>query len=429
MNASTANPLTRWAIFAFTLLVFLIFGISAGRHWYASHLEDSTNPADWLRAARLEPNNGDYWFKVALNRQWSLDDSDANQTLGYFRSAVAIDPRSATYWTELADAYESGGQLDAARDAYLKAIAAYPASSEVHWRYGSFLLRQGQMDQAYAEIHLALTIDPKLIPLAISRVWPATQDAGALLNRALPENLEAQSQALDWFCTEKLVEPALAVWKQMAAAGKPIPLNTVFPLENVLIEAGRSDDARSVWHDAIVAAGKADEANAGDSLVFNGRFDYDPVDGGLDWHIEHMLGVRFDYDGANPHGGRRSLRVSFDGGQNLNFQGVWQTVPVRPNTRYHFQAYLRTAGITSDSGIRFLIYFVPGNQQPLILPDLTGDHPWEEQGVDFTTAPGVQFVRITLYRAPSERFSNKIAGTAWVDDVSLTPVNDVHKQP
>jgi len=429
MKISTATPLSRWTIFAFSILIFLIIGISSGKEWYASRLEDSSQPADWLRAAQMEPRNGDYWFKVALNREWSLDTGDTNATLDYFRKAAAIDPRSAIYWMELADAYESAGQLDAARDAHLKALAVYPASAEVHWRYGSFLLRQQELQAGYREIHLALSTQPSLIPLAISRVWPATQDADAMLNSVLPDNEEAHTQALQWFCEQKLTDPALMVWKRMTSSRRPLPIGTVFPLETLLIEGGRSDDARTVWREALTASGKSAEAQSSDSLVFNGGFEFDPVNGGLDWHLERMLGARYDYDAAEPHGGRRALRISFDGGQNLNFQGVWQIIPVRPNTRYHFEGYLRTAGITTDSGIRFLIYFIGGNQPSLTLPDLTGDHPWEAQRADFTTGPGVEFIRVTLYRAASERFSNKIGGTAWVDDVSLLSAETARQKP
>ena len=92
----------------------------------------------------------------SIGRQWDLDNTDSTQTINYFLRAVAIDPRSATYWTELAGAYETANQVAAARQAYQKALDNYPASSEVHWRYGSFLIRQGEIGQGYAEIHLVL---------------------------------------------------------------------------------------------------------------------------------------------------------------------------------------------------------------------------------------------------------------------------------
>jgi hypothetical protein len=432
MNTSRTNPDWCWAIFAFTVIVFLIVGISSGLVWYADSLADSPQPAEWLKAARIEPGNGDYWYKIGLNHKWDLDNSDSSQTITYFRRAVAIDPRSATYWTELADAYEAANQVPEAREAFQNALKDYPSSSEVHWRYGSFLLRQGDVSRGYTEIHLALVIDPQMIPLAISRVWPATGDVSALLSNVLPNTEDAQVQALDWFCSQKLPDPAMAVWKQIRSVAEPIPIQTVFPLVDALLEANRGDEARFVWRQALVASGNPASAETGGSLVFNGGFEYDAVDGGLDWKMDRMLGVRYDYDTSAPHGGKRALRMNFDGSQNLNFQGVRQRIPVEPNTRYHFEGYLRTAGITTESGMHFLIYIVGGSQPgqpPIVLDNLTGDHPWESQHADFTTPADVHQVTVVLYRPPSTRFDNKLGGTAWVDDLSLTPIVASHPNP
>jgi hypothetical protein len=428
MTMSLPNRRQRWAIFAFTLIIFLAVAFSSGRVWLADSLASSSQPAEWLRAAKIEPDNGDYWYKLGLNHQWDLDTTDANQTINYFQQAVAIDPRSATYWTELADSYEAANQV-AARGAFQRALESYPTSSEVHWRYGSFLLRQGEIPQGYSEIHHALQIDPKLIPLAVSRVWPATQDASALLSAVLPDTESAQSQALVWFCGQKLIDPALAVWKRMISESRPIPIQTTFPLVDNLIEANRGDEARQVWREALIASGNSAGAETGDSFVFNGGFEYDAADGGLDWHLEQMLGVKYDYDASAPHSGKRALRMNFDGSQNLSFQGVWQIIPVKPNTHYHFEGYLRTSGISTESGIRFLVYLMGGTPSQIILDNVTGDHAWGAESADFTTPPGVQVVRVTLFRPPSQRFDNRLAGTAWVDDVSLTPAGASHPLP
>ena len=42
--------------------------------------------------------------------------------------------------------------------------------------------------------------------------------------------------------------------------------------------------------------------------------------------------------------------------------------------------------------------------------------------MDFTTGPNTHIVQISLNRNPSEKFDNKLAGTIWLDDVSLTPL-------
>jgi hypothetical protein len=93
-------------------------------------------------------------------------------------------------------------------------------------------------------------------------------------------------------------------------------------------------------------------------------------------------------------------------------------VPLHPLTRYHFAAYIRTAGITTDSGVRFAIL---GTTPPVILDSNVGDKDWTLEQTDFTTSAGVSSVTIVLVRLPSHRFDNKLMGTVWVDDVTLVP--------
>jgi hypothetical protein len=258
-----------------------------------------------------------------------------------------------------------------------------------------------------------------LIPLAISRVWAATRDSQALLTDVLPNTLDAQQQALESFSVDRLIDPALAVWKHMIAARQAIPIQSAFPLEEILLAANRNDDARDVWREALAASGNPDEANPGSSLIFNGGFEFDATGGGLDWHLVPTAGVNYDYDSANAHSGKRALRLTFDGEQNPDLQSVTQTVLVQPSTSYHFEGYLRTAGITTESGPRFFIAFAGTTRPPVILPTLTGDHPWAQFTADFTTAPDEHLLVVMLYRPKSTRFKNNLAGTAWVDDVSI----------
>jgi tetratricopeptide (TPR) repeat protein len=429
MNARFDKPSQRWVIFAFTAIVFITMCVASVFAWYADHLAGSSEPNDWIRAAQLEPGNGEYWYKIGFNREWDLNNADAPQVLSYLLRAVTLDPRSANYWMALAGAYESAGKLPEARDAYHKALASYPASAEAHWRFGSFLLRQGETQKAYSEIRLGLQIDARLIPIAISRVWPATHDADALLNEVLPHTFDAQNQALIAFSADRQMEPALAVWKHMVTTGESLPINTAFPLENILLEANRGEDARDVWRQALVASGNPGEAQTGSSLIFNGGFEYDAADGGLDWHLVPIPGVSYDYDSTNAHSGKRALRISFDGEQNPEIQSVYQQVMVQPNTRYHFEGYIRTAGMNTESGIHFFISFAGTTLQPIILGNFYGDHPWEKQSAYFTTGPDDHRLVVQVYRVKSTRFNNKLAGSAWIDDISIVPAESSNPHP
>ena len=90
-----------------------------------------------------------------------------------------------------------------------------------------------------------------------------------------------------------------------------------------------------------------------DRWVWNGGSENEPRDGGFDWRFLPVEGAEMRWDAADLHSGRRSLRVDFDGKNNVDFENVWQYVPVPPSTRYRFSAFFRTEDLTTDSGIHF----------------------------------------------------------------------------
>jgi hypothetical protein len=123
------------------------------------------------------------------------------------------------------------------------------------------------------------------------------------------------------------------------------------------------------------------------------------------------------------HSGKRSLRVDFDGTANVDFQNVWQYVAVHPGTRYRFNAFLRTRDLTTDSGMRFEIRDIssPGNPARSI-SNLVGTQSWTEANMEFVSGAETKVLQIVLRRTPSDKFGNKIRGTAWIDDVALLPL-------
>lgn len=146
--------------------------------------------------------------------------------------------------------------------------------------------------------------------------------------------------------------------------------------------------------------------------------------GGFGWRQHRIAGATFDFDTTTYQSGARSLQIRFDGTANRDFQHLVQYVPVRPRNRYRFTAFLRTEGISTDSGIRFRI-FDPKRRAALdiLTPGLVGSEPWVLQEAEIATGSETRLLAIALRRLPSRKFDNKLRGTAWLDDVSLTAVS------
>ncbi len=427
MEDSLGRPISRKTVLLVSCFAAAILTYQAIRIWVADYLVHKDRVDQVERGVALEPENAAAWERLGRVREADLANPDPTEAVADFQKAVAHVPLSAQYWMDLAIGYESIGNIPAAREAFGRARAAYPASSVVAWVYGNFLLRQGDTDGGFAQINHALQADPrlsdpKLVPLAVSRVWHLSQDANVLLNQALPPEQDAYFQAIDFMEENRQPAAALLIWQRLLSLGQPIELRRSFPLLWLLMESDRGADASLVWREALVAAGLPHDEPATGSLVWNGNFERDFLNGGLDWRWNSSLvGASMGFDAPPPSSEGRSLRLDFSGGENLDLMNPQQFVPVEPGQRYHFHALLKTEGITTENGISFLISDPNHGAAMVATENFTGTRPWTPVDVDYTTTPATHFLSIQVRRAPSRLFDNKLSGTAWIGNVSLTP--------
>ena len=417
-----SNPLLRWLLLTGILLFSAILGLTGARHAIVEHWADSSNPDLWLRAAAWEPANAENWYRLGRYRQLDFEGTDLPLAISYYQRALAIDPGAAAYWMDLAEAYEISGNVAQAEEAFRKAQQAYPISADVAWRLGNFLLRQGNEDEAFEQIHRAVSTDPKLTELALSRCWRSTQDIERILRIVLPDREDVDWGAIDFFVSAGEPDAAMAVWKRLIGGRPSLPISKTFHLLDMLIASGRAEDTQTVWQQALTAAGIVPPPGPAHSLIWDGSFEGDLLNGGLAWRYRPVAGTAMDLDQETVHSGGRSLRVIFDGTSNVDLADPWQYVVVQPNTRYRFSAYLRTQELTTESGVRFEIDDVkqPANLH-VVTPSVVGTQPWALDEIEFTTGPDTRLLSVALRRTQSEMLANKIRGTAWVDDVSLVP--------
>lgn len=406
------------------LLISVGFSFVAAKVWLAEHWSRSSDPRDWLRAARLEPGNAEYWRKLGVAAELSMQGPSGTQAVADLQKAAELDPRSADIWADLASAYEKTGNAADARKAYERAQADYPISGEIAWRYGNFLLRQGDLAGGFTHIRRALTVDPSLITSGVAECWEATRDAGTIIKDVLPREASYYVAAQDYLLSQKQDDAALVVWNGLLKLGQHLDMQDALPLVNQLISDNRIPEAQNAWKEAIETTRWPHGPSNNGSAAFNGGFEYQIANGGFGWREEPVSGVTYDMDRGVAHAGKRSLRVTFDGTANLDFAQLLQFVPVKPNQQYHFIAFLRTENITTDSGVRFLIDDPNHPSAPQTLtPNMVGTNEWTRIESDVSTGSDTDSLIIALRRIPSQKFDNKLAGVIWIDDVSLAPVD------
>ncbi len=406
---------------ALSLAVFL--GLNAFRHGLADYWGRGSEIGDWQRAAAWEPDNAENWHRLGRYYQTDFEHGDLGQAISDYQRATSLAPGTAAYWLDLAEARETAMQLKEAEQAFNKAHQVYPISAEVDWRFGNFLLRQNRQDEAFRKIREALTIQPSLTALAISRCWQSTRDIHQILALALPPEEDAYWGALDFLVDSKQPDAALVVWDRLMSSKPAFRVQRSFPLQDMLIEQGEALAAKKVWQDSLVAAAmKNDPVNG--SAVWNGSFEQDLLNGGFGWRFRQVPGVEMTFDARVAHSQGRSLRVEFDGSANLDFQQPWQYLLLEPNTRYRLLAYFRAEGLRTSSPIRLEIEENHFGNAIEATPPFYGTPNWVPVETEFTTGPQTALLRLALRRRPSPKLDNKISGTLWIDDVSIVPLRE-----
>ena len=281
------------------------------------------------RATQIEPDNARNWYLLGRYLQYSFEDANPQRAISSYIKSLEIDPRATSTWLELAATYESEGNDVAARKAFVSAEQTYPLSAEVSWRYGNFLLRQGELEPAFAEIRRSVEADPGRAAEAVSRCLRVEPDANVILDRVLPANSDIYIAVMEDLAQDRQIDNALKVWTRIVAMHPRIPLHDAFQVVMDLRGTGQASEAHKVWEQAVELAGLAELEGPKNSMVWDGGFESDVTGGeAYAWRFARTSrSAQIGFDTQEKYSGKRSLRVSFDGSSDVSFYDVCQVVP------------------------------------------------------------------------------------------------------
>jgi hypothetical protein len=354
-----------------------------------------------------------------LGRYWQYDpvEADTGRALRAYRTSLGLNPLSADTWLDLASAYESEGEIDAARKAFLEAKHLYPASPEVLWGYGNFLLRQNELESAFAEFHRAIEENPQLGAEAVRICRHVEPDFNQILYRVLPPKAEVYLSVVRELMDEADTPDALRVWSKLFVLHPKLHSREVIPFVAGLLRGQQTSDAARVWGQAVTLMDLPKMDDPAGSLIWDGGFETDVTGGGLAWRFEQHQNPVISYDHNVMHSGLRALRLDFDQKNISGFVDVCQLVVVEPKTAYEFSAWLRTKDMAKEGGIFFRLA-MPGPQASPVFETtkLLGTNEWTKVSMPWTSPDESRLAQVCLERL---RAYDRHHGTTWVDDVSL----------
>jgi|SRR5579872_1471914 len=415
---------SRVAIVLFALFVTGFLAFFSIRAALASYYSQKGDLNGYERATALEPSNSEYWFLLGRFWQYNFENPDLELAISAYRKALSLNPESADVWADLATAYETANRLSESNDAYLKAKSIYPQSPDIAWRYGNFLLRQGKIPSAFSEIHRAVEIDPLKSAQAFSLLMRVDPNPKDLLDKVIPPTRIGYLAILQSVDEGRDLDAGLLVWERLVPLQPRIRPQEVAELVGHLEQAGRIEDAKHVWNQAITLVGLNSMIDTPGSVLWDGGFESGIAGFGYAWTYSASVvhGVHIYRDSQQPHSGHFSLRLTFDGRADLNFLDVCHRIPVQQGRRYEFSAWVRSDSITTDEGVRFVLWALSvSNKNTVATEDIRGTQPWTLLSTSWLAPPGAREAQACAVRRASVQPDNKIKGSVWIDDVSMVP--------
>ena len=354
----------------------------------------------------------------AYEHLWEGDPESLEWAVSAYQESLRRDPASPFRWCDLGEALGRGGDLPRAEYCFERAVDLGPNSPPVLLRAAYFHFGAGQQSRALQLTARTLTLVRRydaVIFALYSRLGIGIAD---VLRHGMPKDLEvAQPYFAYLFQAGDAAELAQA-WAWMSER-ELTGASSMAAYVDFLLAARHYDLAKQTLADY---AGKRGEAwQSASNPVFNPGFEHEPLGAALDWTIHRAGEFETARDFEVAATGSSSLYVRFDGQENVQYQHLVQKIVVQPG-RYRFGVYIRTEGITTDQGLGFQIIAADGSSRLNVETEaLAGTKEWTLVERNFIVPPRTRLLEIRAVRRQSRKFDSKIAGTVWIDDVSLVP--------
>ncbi len=335
-----------------------------------------------------------------------------------FRRALKGSPASAYRWADLAEA--SAADREISKYAAAMAVAAASHSPAVLLRAGNLAFSAGDERRAMAVLRRVLE-DPELIDyypavfVTYSRMHTPTAER---LQSGVPANRRIAGSLLRFEMEGDGLTEVATVWEWIVDH-KLEDANLACDYTRFLIAHNSARAASAIWSDLNRAFAPEYRRT---NWVFNGGFELPLQHSPLDWEAVPSESAETGRTDTVSYRGKWAAYLQFSGDENIEFRGISQRVVLYPGT-WRIAAFVKTRNITTDQGIGVRIFDAVQSRRLDVRTDtLTGTHGWTKLERSFVVDQATTLAQVEVFRQPSLKFDNKVAGKAWIDAVELSPV-------
>ena len=244
------------------------------------------------------------------------------------------------------------------------------------------------------------------------------QDAFQLLDTYFSRNASGVVHALglnnlvpylDWLMRWGRVDDTDIAWQKIVESeilDKDIHLKYI----DFLVSKKRIHTAANIWRSYV-----------GTEEITNSGFEKEPSNRGFGWRYtpnrKNKWAIRRNM--SEVVDGEFSLKITFEGKENISFAHLYQIVPIDQLAPYRLVYNWRSRDISTDQGPFIEIYGYDCKGFYKSGPLMLGNHDWQEQAIEFIVPEGCQAIVVRLRRRASHRFDSKIEGVLWLDGFKL----------
>ena len=359
-------------------------------------------PDIYERAIRYDAKNAEYHFVLGKIYNYSTQYLNLSRAGEEYEAAVGLNPDRAAYWLELSKYYEQTRNVERSRYAMQMALRTDPNYAQTHWAAANLYIRMDDLKAADLELRRTADLDTSYLTKVLDLAWRFYEDPHKIMSTYVPNTMEANRLALDYFVSRESEEGASLAWNRLKMFDtKP---QEHFGYINYLVSLNKPHEAWQVFRNG---------QNPSASLLYNGSFETEPLNGGFDWRFSSTEAAEARRDTTTSKDGRASFLVAFKGNENVNYARVWHWLPVHKGRSYELTFWMKTEGITTNEGIFVEVDGKSSEKQ-------VGSTHWQQFTIPFKATSDL--VTVSLRRVPSKKFDNLFAGKVWLDAFSLAEV-------
>jgi hypothetical protein len=329
---------------------------------------------------------------------------------------LRLDPGSPERWTDMAEAMYETGRAEDARYCVEQAMRRSPGLPNIAMRGAGMYFRLG---------------DPVAALRLTNRVAGETREYDANVFQVWQRLGGTAEQVYSWGVGNN-VQAGRGYFRFLAAAGDMDATGAAWKAMQGRQMAGEVEsrdyaEALTTAHDYEPAA--VIESEILPDGVTNSGFENDWNDEPLNWRADSVPGITVSRDTSVRYQGKASLRLEFDDSNRNEFNRVAQTRAL-PGGAWLLRAMLRAEltnkaggvdGMTSAPGVGLRVVDAEDGKTLGVTSLLNATHDWMPVEARVTVGPRARPVRIEIVRPATPESALTMTGTAWIDNVTLTP--------